>query len=278
VSDYFDLLELELRAAVPRAVAPGAPSPAGTPVPAARRRIGLRPGVVPATIGIAATLLVVGLALVMLGHGHTTPSSAGPAPRTPASPGTPPAQPRNPAQTRDAVPSRPAREMLSGLGIAGVKFGRPRAAVVAALDRLLGERPSHPASYRGDCGVDSSITWWDQSSASGRPSLTAYFAHDRLVGYQYGDPGSQGVRRPPARSPVLATTHGLTIGDTLERGRRLYGRAFTISTAQGGTWKVATTSGPIDGYVSGVPRLGNLGALRVVTIDAGNVGCPALSP
>ena len=35
---------------------------------------------------------------------------------------------------------------------------------------------------------------------------------------------------------VLATARGLRVGDTLARGRSLYGRAFTTSTAQGGSW------------------------------------------
>ncbi len=176
-----------------------------------------------------------------------------------------------------AAGATPARDMLSPRGIARVTFGRRRASVVAALDRLLGVQGTNRQSHRGDCGVDSSMSWWEKSSASGLPLLTAYFAHNRLVGYQYGDPGSQ-IRRLPARGPILGTTRGLTIGDTLEQGRWLYGSAFKISTAQGGSWKVTTASGSIDGYASGVPRPGNLGAIKVLTIDAGHVGCPAVSP
>ncbi|HET6868669.1 MAG TPA: hypothetical protein VFH80_22340, partial [Solirubrobacteraceae bacterium] len=119
---------------------------------------------------------------------------------------------------------------------------------------------------------DSMATWWDPTSTSGQPSLIVYFGHNRLVGYEYG------TRRLHAHGTVLATVRGLTIGDTLERGRRLYGNAFTISTAQGGSWSVDTKSGPIDGYASGVPHPGNLNTVKVKTIDAGNVGCAALSP
>ncbi len=265
MSDYFDLLERELRDAVPRAAAAGAPAAARPPAPGARRRLGPRPGVVPAAIGIAATLLVVGLALVMLGHRDKTAPSVQPASRAPATPRS--------TVTSRSVPPWPARDMLSGRGIAGVRFGQPRATAIAGLHAVLGWRGSHPRSYRGDCGLDSSITW----SSSGQAPLTVYFAQGRLVGYEYGEPGRL-VARPPAHGPVLATTRGLTIGDTLERGRRLYGGAFTVSAAQGGTWTVSTTGGRIDGYASGVPQPGNLNALRVVTIDAGNVGCPAVSP
>jgi hypothetical protein len=281
MSDYFDLLENELRAAVPRAVTAGAPvralapfrapNPAATRVPSTRRSVQLRPGVLPAAIGVAATLLVVGLALVTLGHAGKTRSLAKPARQTPATTGTPVRPSTTPAP-------RPARDRLSDQGIGNLDFGRPRAAAVAALDRLLGVPGSHPMSYRGDCGLGKSLTWSDPSSPSGQPALTAYFAHDRLVGYQYGDPGSQIVRRLPARGVVLATTRGLTVGDTLGKGRRLYGGAFKISTAQGGSWKVTTATGSIDGYASGVPRPGTTNALKVLTIDAGNVGCAAVSP
>jgi hypothetical protein len=41
---------------------------------------------------------------------------------------------------------------------------------------------------------------------------------------------------------------------------------------------VTTSSGRIEGYASGVPQPGNLKTLRVLTIDAGNVGCPAMTP
>lgn len=269
MSDYFDLLEAELRAAVPRARATGGAAPIRRRVPdrtpaAVTRRIRLRPGAIPAAIGIVATVLVVGVALVMLGHGRATPSAAGPPPRTPAT-----APPSTVPPSNRAAP-RHARDMLSGRGIDGVKFGAPRAAAVAALDRLLGVRGG---AYRHDglCAVDHTILW---RSPKLQASLITYFSRERLVGYQYAESGNP---LAPRRS-LLATTRGLGLGDTLERARQLYGSAFTTSTAQGGSWRVNTKVGRIDGYASGVPRPGNLDAIKVLTIDAGNVGCPALSP
>jgi hypothetical protein len=99
-----------------------------------------------------------------------------------------------------------------------------------------------------------------------------------MVGYQYGNPGDRLVRRLPAHGPLLATTRGLTVGDTLERGRRLYGGAFTASAAQGGSRNLATASGHLDGYAPDVPHPGNPNAIKVLTIDAGNVGRPAVAP
>ena len=84
---------------------------------------------------------------------------------------------------------------------------------------------------------------------------------------------------PPARDQALATRRGLRIGDTLARGRQLYGRAFTMSPAQGGTWGVRTAGGRIDGYAWGAPKDGAVSPQSVVaTVDAGDVGCPAVSP
>lgn len=168
-------------------------------------------------------------------------------------------------------------QVVSGDGIAAVKFGEPRTAAVAALNRLLGV-PGGPYRPGGLCDFDHTITWRDQRSPEEHPSLIGYFAHGRLVGYEYGEAGNHIAVGRSVHDPLLATIRGLTVGDTLERGRRLYGSSFTISTAQGGSWKVATPSGSIDGYASDVPRPGNLDAVKIRTIDAGSVGCPAEAP
>jgi hypothetical protein len=48
---------------------------------------------------------------------------------------------------------------------------------------------------------------------------------------------------------------------------------------QGGTWSVRTTGGPIDGVAFTIPEHGHITRRSLVaTIDAGTVGCPALSP
>jgi len=74
---------------------------------------------------------------------------------------------------------------------------------------------------------------------------------------------------------VLATSRGLNIGDTLARGRQIYGGAFRLSSTQGGVWK----AGRLRGYAFGSPNSRAVSVHSVVaTIDAGDVGCPALSP
>jgi hypothetical protein len=73
---------------------------------------------------------------------------------------------------------------------------------------------------------------------------------------------------------VLATSRALSIGDTLARGRQIYGGAFRLSSAQG-VWK----AGRLGGYAWGSPNSRAVSVHSVVaTIDAGDVGCPALSP
>ena len=85
--------------------------------------------------------------------------------------------------------------------------------------------------------------------------------------------------RPPLHGIELATGRGLRLGDTLARGRGLYGRAFRLSAAQGGSWSEGMGSGRLRGYAWGRPKHGDVSWQSVVaTIDAGNVGCPAVSP
>ncbi|MGI8714291.1 MAG: hypothetical protein ACR2NR_14165 [Solirubrobacteraceae bacterium] len=160
---------------------------------------------------------------------------------------------------------------LTGDGFGPLRFGTPRAATVARIERTLG-RPALPPSAT-ECGVVQ-VSWPIViNPATGAllraQELTLVFGHGRLVGYQY--------RGKDATAAV--TARGLRLGDTLARGRRLYGRAFSISSAQRGTWSVRTPQGRIDGYASGQPAHGDVSPRSTVaSIDAGEVGCPALSP
>ena len=72
------------------------------------------------------------------------------------------------------------------------------------------------------------MTWpnWPVVSAHGNnyrldPTLTVWFSRSRFVGYQYGEFRNTLAPRAPSRGTVLATTRGLTLGDTLARGRKL---------------------------------------------------------
>jgi YVTN family beta-propeller protein len=164
-----------------------------------------------------------------------------------------------PAITVRVIPARPgSAARLAGNGIGPARFGQPQRQVLTELGKLLGP-PVRP--YRGSgygCGVDHTIAW---------PGLQAYFGHGRFTGYSY-------------RGTGLQTTAGLQVGDSIRRARRLYRNALRLSFEQGGAWFARTPSGQLDGFTYG--RSGthtDIGpGSRIATIDAGTVGCAALSP
>jgi hypothetical protein len=156
----------------------------------------------------------------------------------------------------------PVRKVLTGDGIGVTAFRQIRPAVVVELVLLLRRGPSKPYyPLRGlsACGIDHGVDW---------PGLIVFFRHGLFVGYTYG------LARKVGNQPVLETTKGLRIGDTLLFGKRLYGSAFTVTGAQGGSWRATTSHGQIDGFTS--RRTDPEG--KIVTIEAGDVGCPAMAP
>jgi hypothetical protein len=157
------------------------------------------------------------------------------------------------------------RDVLNGDGIGQSRFGAAPGVVERQLDTLLGtpSRTYYPAI--GGCGIDHAIEW---------PGLIVFFHRSRFVGYTYRPPQQQG------QQPVLATARGLRVGDRLSYGQLLYGRAFHMGAEQGGVWWVTTGRGQIDGFASGPPQNGtDVGPRSVVaTIEAGDVGCPAMTP
>ncbi len=289
MADYFDRLELELRGAVPRALA----DPHTHPLRSRRRP---RPGTLVVGLSVAVTVAVVVLAVALVGHAHETTHSS--------------PSPSSAAAMRVGTQHHRISDVLTGDGIGRVKFGQSRVAVIAAVTRLLGPSstgiaqtgatsfameaiprllgPSNTPYMRveAECGVDHAMSWvnWPVVSAYGKhypldPELTVWFSHSRFVGYQYGEQGTKLAPRAPSLGTVLATTRGLTVGDELSRGRKLYGAAFRTSTAQGGVFLISTPAGRIDGYAWGSPKYGDVSLQSLVaTIDAGDVGCPALSP
>ena len=274
MGDYFDRLELELRGAVPRATA----DPHAHPLRSRRRP---RPGNLVVGLSVGVTVAIVVLAVALVGHGHTAAHPSPPASPAPATPVTTPVD-----KNRHRI-----RDVLTGDGIGRVKFGQSRVAVIAAVTRLLGPSstgllgPSSTSYMRveAECGVDHAMNWVNGPAYGKRypldPELTVWFSHSRFVGYQYGELGTKLAPRAPSLGTVLATTRGLTVGDELSRGRKLYGTAFRTSTAQGGVFLIGTPAGRIDGYAWGSPKYGDVSLQSLVaTIDAGNVGCPALSP
>ncbi len=172
-------------------------------------------------------------------------------------------------------------DVLAGEGVGGVRFGASPAAVRVTLDALMG---ANGGAYfqRNGCGIDHEIDWPSRSTGAAPdrvPVLSVFFKRGRFVGYQYGEYGSPTKPRYSRRAVGLASVRGLRIGESLALAYRLYGRAFTISASQGGTWSAATVRGQLRGFAWGTTKHGKVGSQSLIdTIGAGDLGCPALSP
>jgi hypothetical protein len=161
------------------------------------------------------------------------------------------------------------RYRLAGDGIGNLRFGQMPKIVATGLEGLFG-RPSSAsaASTSGyfrsiGCGLDHEIVWAGlaaRSNGSNSDGLTVYFKRSRFVGYSYGPPFG-GPRAPAVRSgPMLSTTGGLGLDESPARARRLYGRAFSLTSQPQGTplskrldrlpaWNARTASGRIYGFM-----------------------------
>jgi hypothetical protein len=156
--------------------------------------------------------------------------------------------------------STPVRDVLRGDGIRQAGFGENPATATRRLDALLGRSPGWTYSVVHACHIDHTTGW---------PGLIIFFQSRRFVGYTFETP------KHPGHEPTLATLKGLRVGNTLARGRELYGPAFHWSPEQGGSWSVGTVDGRLIGFASGLP----IGSRSTVfTIEAGDVGCPAMTP
>lgn len=151
--------------------------------------------------------------------------------------------------------------VVSARGLTVAHLGTREAAAETTFNELLG-RPSIPLTSTpglSNCGLDAMSSWH---------GFSAYFDHGRLVGLSLG----------PGRTPSGATSRGLELGATLAHARALYGASLRTSTEQGGAWFVTTSTGRIDGFLN--PSTGRAAkpSARILTIDVGVVGCPAMSP
>ena len=186
--------------------------------------------------------------------------------------GPPPRRPGNDAASGDASgpPGSAASHFtFRGNGIAGATFGQPEALAIAEMNKVLGSPTTRrPTSDAGDCTVDASLTW---------PTLTAYFFHGRFVGYNSASLVAAGSGAPNV-IPKASTAAGLRIGDDVTQARRIYGSAFVVLFSQGGSWRVATSAGRLDGYLTAIPGSRTPPLPEVADVSAGSVGCPAASP
>lgn len=183
------------------------------------------------------------------------------------------------AAQRSCVPTAHSRcqfDVLRSDGIGSLRFGASLKAARRVIDALL-HQPGGETQRSGSCAVRRQISWQDQWTANAQPSLTLYFGQTGLIGYQVGAP--QEPRRP-AGGWMLATARGLRVGDSLSKGRALYGSSITLSAQQGGAW-IIRSDGKLDGYAwtARPPGHSDVGwSSLVASIDAGCVGCPAAGP
>lgn len=116
--------------------------------------------------------------------------------------------------------------VVSGAGIAGVRFGLPRAEAVRELTRILG-KPSQ-AMINGGCGSRYTEVAWGH--------LFVEFRDRRLSGFRYMQSTWLPQKRSPRPVPFsllrprVATGKGISLGSTLGRLRSVYGRLDLIGT------------------------------------------------
>ena len=157
-----------------------------------------------------------------------------------------------------------------GNGIGGATFGQPQAIAIAGLDKVLGPPATpRPAADAGNCTVDAYLTW---------PTMTAYFFRGRFVGYNSASLLAARGSGAPNVIPGASTAAGLRIGDDIAQTRRIYGSAFVVLFSQGGSWRVTTSTGILDGYLTAVPDRPTPPVPRIADVSAGSAGCPAASP
>ena len=188
--------------------------------------------------------------------------------------GGPPPRPPGKGTSSGNAPGAPGTAAghftFRGDGIGGAMFGQPQAVAIAELDKVLGAptRPQ-PAGDAGNCTVDAYLTW---------PTMTAYFFRGRFVGYDSASLLGAAASGTPDVIPNAATAAGMRIGDDLAQARRIYGSAFIVLFSQGGSWRVTTPTGVLDGYLTAVPDRSTPPLPKVADVSAGSVGCPAASP
>jgi hypothetical protein len=156
--------------------------------------------------------------------------------------------------------------ILSGDSVGSVYFGESQSTAAASLETLIGQSVGGVRDENdGDCIISAGLYW---------SNFAAFFYHGKFDGYQTGN--SLSGKSEPAFNGV--TSRGLRVGFTLARAKKLYGSAFSTNGEQNGVYAVATKTGTIRGYLSSEPTQVPPTKIRILTIGAGSVGCPAMSP
>jgi hypothetical protein len=136
---------------------------------------------------------------------------------------------------------------------------------VSALKKLLGTTEGAMQSGgKANCTIDASLYW---------TNFGVYFLRGRFVGYQTGN--NLTVKPEPTFNGK--TPLGLVVGDTLADARLLYPGHVTTGGENGGVYAITTATGTIRGYLS-LEIYNPPNKIKIVSISAGSVGCPAASP
>ncbi len=170
----------------------------------------------------------------------------------------------SPAAVSSAVTPPEHGVVLSGDSVGFVRFGESQQQAMTALTRLIGTTAGGVQSAKGNCTVDAALYW---------TNFSVYFLRDRFVGYQTGN------NLNDKREPVFNgnTPQGLRIGDSLAEARMLYPGHVTTRAENGGVYAITTATGTIRGYLS-LEISNPPSKIKIVSISAGSVGCPAASP
>lgn len=153
--------------------------------------------------------------------------------------------------------------LLLGDGIGSVRFGDTQPSAIAALSEVLGSGPTKSMNEQGNCSIDLAEQW---------ANVIAYFDQGTFVGYS-----TLSTDGEPLPDGNLVTAQGLRVGDTLAQAQEIYGALFTTSFAQGGSWTAETSTGKLEGYLSEEPNQ-TASQPTIMSIEAGAVGCPAMTP
>jgi hypothetical protein len=154
--------------------------------------------------------------------------------------------------------------VLSGDSVGSVRFGEPEQEAVSALTKLIGTTQGDVQNAKGNCTIDAALYW---------TNFSVYFLGGRFVGYQTGN----NLTDKPEPTFNGKTPQGLHIGDSLAEARMFYPGHVTTRAENGGVYAITTTTGTIRGYLS-LEISNPPDKIKIVSISAGSVGCPAASP
>jgi hypothetical protein len=159
---------------------------------------------------------------------------------------------------------------LLGNGVGSIHFGTNEAHVVSQLNAFFAVKRGVLWAEKGvlhemsgkDCRLDS--VW-------SVPALNVYFSGQRFVGYSTQYLRIVATQIQAGIREEFRADGGLRLTDTVRQAKLLYGGAFKVYGARGGSWSVVTKSGTLTGSLLSPPALTGLSD-QIDRISAGNIG------